>query len=234
LSSRDATSEIKIDRERCNNCGKCIDVCTTGALKFYGQTISIDEAFDELRRDMHFYSNSGGGITAGGGEPLNQVDFVTELFHRCREIGIHTTIDTCGYGTVSDLKKVLSETDLVLFDLKLMNSRYHKRFTGKNNGVILRNTKLIVASGVPMIIRIPLIPGINDSEENMVETSRFVSGLNDNLHVDLLPYHRFGEGKYKMLDREYQLNGVKLQNEESLKRFVEMFKQDGLDCAIQE
>lgn len=233
LSSSDRGFQIKIDREKCNNCGKCIDVCIAGALKFYGQYMSIDEVFDEVRRDTAFYSNSGGGVTASGGEPLSQADFVVELFRQCKRIGIHTTMDTCGYASVSALEKVLPETDLVLFDLKLMNSWQHRRFTKKNNGEILRNARLVVAEGVPMFIRIPLIPGINDSEENLVEIARFVSKLDNKLHIDLLPYHRFGESKYKMLDRDYQLTDVKSPNDEQLQRVMEIFKRYGLDCAIQ-
>ncbi len=233
LSSSDGASIIKIDREKCNNCGKCIDACTNGALKFYGQYMSVDEVFDEVSRDIAFYSKSGGGVTVSGGEPLSQANFVAELFHRCRKMGIHTTIDTCGYASVSALKKVLVETDLVLFDLKLMNSRQHKRFTGRYNEVVLRNARLIVAKGIKMIIRIPIVSGINDSEENLVETARFVSELDNKLHVDLLPYHRFGESKYKMLGRDYQLTNVKPPDEEQLQRAMEIFKRYGLDCAIQ-
>lgn len=233
VTTSDGAFAITIDRERCTNCGKCIDACTVGALRFYGQTMSIDEVFDEARRDMDFYSNSGGGVTAGGGEPLRQADFVAEWFRRCRGIGIHTVLDTCGYARVSALEKVLPETDLVLFDLKLMNGQYHKRFTGKNNEVILRNARLVVARGVPMIARLPLIPGINDSEEHLVETARFVSGLDSKLHVDLLAYHRLGETKYKMLDKDYQLAETVSPSEEQLQKAVEIFKQHGLDCDIQ-
>jgi len=233
LTSSDGGFPIKVDREKCNNCGKCIEVCTTGALKFYAQYMSVDEVFDEGRRDSHFYSNSGGGVTASGGEPLRQADLVVELFRRCKRIGIHTTLDTCGYASVPALEKVLNETDLVLFDLKLMNSRQHRRFTKRYNGVILRNMRLVVSKGVTMIIRIPVIPGINDSEQNLVETAHFVSELDNKLHVDLLPYHRFGESKYKMLDRDYQLTDLKSPSDKQLQGAVEIFKRHGLDCAIQ-
>lgn len=233
LNSSEGASKVKIDREKCTNCGKCVDVCTIGALKAYGQIMSVDEVFDEVRRDIAFYQNSGGGVTAGGGEPLSQADFVAELFRRCRRIGIHTTLDTSGYARVSALEKVLAETDLVLFDLKLMNSRQHRRFTGRYNGVILRNARLVIAQGVPMIIRIPLIPGINCYEENLGEIARFVSGLDNNLHIDLLPYHRLGESKYTMLDRAYKLNDVKPPDGEQLQKAVEIFKEYGLDCAIE-
>lgn len=234
LTSNNGGSTITIDRERCTNCGRCVDTCTAGALRVYGQTMSIDEVLDEVRRDMAYYSNSGGGITVGGGEPLSQADFVAELFRRCRNIGIHTIIDTCGYGNVSDLEKVLPQTDLVLYDLKVMNSKEHRKFTKKFNKVILHNIRLIVEREVPMIIRIPFIPGVNVSKENLSQIARFVSELDRGRHVDLLPYHRFGESKYKMLDRPYELTGVKPPDEEQLERALEILRQFNLDCAIQE
>ena len=233
LSSIHGAPKIKIDRDKCINCGKCIDVCIAGARKAHGQRMSVDEVFDEIRRDISFYSKSGGGVTASGGEPLCQADFVTELFRWCRRIGIHTAIDTCGYASVTALKKVLSETDLVLYDMKLMNSKQHRKFTGKYNGVILRNARMIVAREVRMMIRIPFIPGVNDSEENLAETARFVLELNKNLHVDLLPYHRLGESKYTMMDREYQLKDVRSPGEEELQRAVGILRRYDLDCDIQ-
>jgi pyruvate formate lyase activating enzyme len=234
LISDDSASKVEIDREKCVNCGQCIEACSAGARKIYGQTMSVEEVFEEIRRDVDFYSRSGGGVTASGGEPLSQPDFVTELFRQCHRIGIHTTLETCGYAKASVLEKVLSETDLVLYDLKLMNSAEHRKFTTKFNKLILSNARLIAEKGVPMSIRIPLIPGINDSEGNLDEIARFVSELDHGRHVDLLPYHRFGEGKYGMLDREYQLSDLRTPDEEHLERAMAVFKRYNLDCAIQE
>jgi pyruvate formate lyase activating enzyme len=162
-----------------------------------------------------------------------QADFVAALFHRLQRTGIHTTIDTSGYSSLSALEKVLPEVDLFLFDVKLMNRQEHKKFTGKYNDVILRNARLIVEKGVPMIIRVPLIHGINDSRENLDETARFISELDNALHVDLLPYHRYGIGKYEMLDMDYQLSDTEYLNEEQLQRAMEVFERYGLDCEIQ-
>jgi pyruvate formate lyase activating enzyme len=233
VTSRDTGFSIRINRERCTNCGKCIDVCMPAALQFCGQRKSVDEVFDEVKKDSLFYSNSGGGVTAGGGEPLNQADFVAELFRRCRRVGIHTTLDTSGHSSASALEKVLAETDLVLFDLKLISNQQHRRFTKKDNWLIYQNVRLVKAKGVPMIIRIPLIPGINDSE-NLTETADFICELDSKLHVDLLPYHRFGESKYRMLDREYELIGLESPSTEQAEKAAEVFRERGLDCAIQE
>lgn len=234
LIANDESSRVKIDREKCITCGKCVAECTAEALKIYGQRMSVEDVFEEVRRDIAFYENSGGGVTASGGEPLNQADFVRELFRRCRKIGIHTAMETCGYGSQADLEKVLSETDLVLYDLKLMNSREHSKYTKKFNKRILNNARLIGKTGVPLIIRVPLIPGINDSETNMDEMAQFVYELDHERPVDLLPYHRFGESKYKMLDRPYELMDAKPPEGELLERAVAIFKRYNLVCEIQE
>jgi pyruvate formate lyase activating enzyme len=233
LIAHDESSKVKIDRVKCINCGACVQTCKGGALKLYGQVMSVEEAFAEVRRDTAFYANSGGGVTASGGEPLSQAEFVAELFHCCRRTGIHTTIETCGYGSVPDLEKILSETDLVLFDLKLMDGNDHRKFTKKLNRVILRNARLIVAKGIPMIIRIPLIPGVNDSEDKLNSLARFVSELNYERRVNLLPYHRLGEGKYKMLDRPYELALVQPPEDEHMREGMELFKRYNLDCTIE-
>ncbi len=234
LVSNEKGFKVEIDRTKCRTCGKCVEACLAGARKIYGQTMSAEEVFNEVRRDIDFYSNSGGGVTASGGEPLSQVDFVTELFRQCKRIGIHTAIETCGYASVSDVEKILRETDLVLYDLKLVNSREHRKFTKKFNKLILSNARMIVEKRVPIIIRVPLIPGINDSEENLDGIAQFVSELDHEQQVDLLPYHRFGEGKYKMLDRDYPLCSVKPPDEKELERAVERFKRYHLDCSIKE
>lgn len=225
--------KIKIDRNKCNNCGKCIEVCPVGSIKFYGETMTKDEVFNEVKKDIGYYSKSQGGVTVSGGEPLAQADFVAELFGRCRRVGIHTTIDTSGYFSSSALNKVLDLVDLFLFDIKLMNREQHKQLTGEYNDVILRNARLIAEKKIPMIIRVPLIPSVNDSEDNLNEIARFILELDHTLHVDLLPYHRFGESKYEMLDMDYRLSNVRPPDDEHIYRCQDIFKKNGLDCAIQ-
>jgi pyruvate formate lyase activating enzyme len=228
--------KIQIDREKCTDCGECIDVCTAGALQRYGRFMSLGEVFEEVKKDELYYSNSDGGVTASGGEPLGQAEFVYHLFRRLRSIGIHTTLDTSGYASTDTLKRVLSETDLVLYDLKIMNGSHHRQYIKVENEGILRNAETASATGTPMIIRIPFILQINewkDWEANLIETARFVSKLNQKLHVDLLPFHRMGENKYKMLDRQCHLNAVSPPTEEQQQKAIAIFNQHGLDCAIQ-
>ncbi len=233
LSLDEGKPKIKIEKEKCTLCFRCVEACFFGAVKVYGRTMTVEEVFEEVEKDLPYYRNSEGGVTASGGEPLMQPDFVAGLFRRCKESGIHTAIDTSGYSGVRELEKVLAETDLVLFDLKLMNGSQHQRVAKKHNYVILRNARWILSKGTRMLIRIPFVPGINDSDENLVKTARFVVDLDPKLHVDILPYHRLGEGKYRMLGMDYLLTDTKLPTEEQLQRAFEVFKRFGLDCAIQ-
>jgi pyruvate formate lyase activating enzyme len=222
---------IRIDRNICKNCGKCIEVCPAGARKFYGKEMSVDEVYQEVARDRPFYQESDGGLTVSGGEPLNQTDFVVELFKRCQSTGIHTCMDTCGYANHGTWEKVLPYTDLVLFDVKLMDPSAHKKVTGKSNRQILRSLKVVTASGVPVIVRIPVIPGINDSGENLTVIAQHLVtlGLKE---VNLLPYHRFGAGKYSMLDKQYSLSELRTPDDDRLEKMVKIFESFNLNCEI--
>lgn len=224
---------IKIERERCNNCGKCVEVCTPGALKVFGQEVTVEGVFEEVRRDELFYRNSGGGVTVSGGEPLQQWQFVTALLKKCQAEGIHTCLDTCGYASPRALERVLDYVDLVLFDLKLVDSEAHRKVTERSNKPILRNVRTIAKRGIPVLIRVPLIPGVNDSEDNLRATAGFVSSLDDGrVEVNLLPYHRFGVGKYEMLDRPYLLSGLTPFADEEVQKRRQIFESLGLSCKI--
>lgn len=227
-----AEKGIRIDREKCTNCAKCIPVCAQGALRLFGREVSLQDICDEIKKDVLYYRNSGGGITASGGEPLNQPELVAAIFKRAQEMGLHTTLDTSGYSTVSALETVLQYTDLVLFDLKIMDPGAHLAYLGVPNGPILRNARIIVEKGIPMIIRVPLIPTLTDTEENIREIARFVKELDPGLTVNLLPYHRLGVNKYRMLDREYQLSELRPIPEERLKEIVDYFEAYGLTCEV--
>ena len=198
----------KTNRKLCTNCGKCVEACIYGARRFYGEKKTVEEVYREVIRDKPFYQNSGGGVTVSGGEPLLQADFVAELFKHLRESGIHTCLDTCGYANANSWEKVLPYTDLVLYDLKMIDTQAHRKLTGKSNDKILAGIKLVAELKIPVIVRIPVITGANDSEENMKATARFCIDTNIN-EVNLLPYHRFGESKYSMLDRRYRLGDLR-------------------------
>jgi pyruvate formate lyase activating enzyme len=220
-----------IDRKICTECRKCVETCPFGVYQVYGKKVSVEEVYEEVIRDKPFYDNSGGGITASGGEPLLQANFVAELFKRCQENNINTCLDTCGYADTAAWEKTLPYTNLVLYDLKLMNSKTHSKWTGKSNDKILRGIRLVTEFGVPLIVRIPVIPGVNDSKENMMATALFVKELGQK-DVNLLPYHRFGESKYTMLDRRYGLSKLRRPDDSALEILVNVFKNLDLQCKI--
>jgi len=200
----------EINRKTCVNCGKCTEVCSAGALYMSGKRMSIEEVLEEIDRDVPFYMRSGGGVTISGGEPLLQHKFTTELFRKCKKKGIHTCLDTCGYASWEHFKNVLKFVDLVLYDIKQMNSAKHLEFTGVPNELILKNARKVARERKAMIIRIPLIPGYTDSEENIRAIVEFCLGLGPVVqYIHLIPYHRLGLSKYKMLGRKYKLESLK-------------------------
>ena len=223
---------VHIDRESCDRCGKCVEACAPEALQMSGRKMTVEEVYDVVKRDADYYNVSGGGLTCSGGELLMQADFVAELFKRCREDEIHTCADTSGFGTREALEKVLAYTDLVYYDLKYMNPEEHKRNCGQSNDLILSNLSLVVDKGIPMVIRVPLVPGYNDSNVNITAIARTVSELAEGTPVHIMPYHRYGENKYRMIDKKYQLDDVESPTEEKLEKAKRIFESFGLKCEI--
>jgi pyruvate formate lyase activating enzyme len=224
---------VTIDRGLCDDCGRCVEVCAPGALKIFGREVTVDEVFAEVRKDELYYRNSGGGVTASGGEPLAQPAFVTALFERSHEAGIHTTLDTCGLASRAAIERVLQCTDLVLFDLKLIDPATHAAITKGSNTTILNNARLLVERGIPLIIRIPLIPAHTDTEENVAALVQFVGELGAGvMAVNLLPYHRFGLSKYEMLDQAYALRDMVPPPRQRVEAIAKRFETLAVDCEI--
>jgi pyruvate formate lyase activating enzyme len=190
------------DRARCRGCGCCVSVCPNEARAISGKGMTVDEVMEEALKDVKFYWRSDGGVTLSGGEPLAQPRFAGELLRRCKEEGLHTTLDTCGYAPWPKIRCLLDQVDLVLFDLKHMDAANHAAATGRDNRLILENAKRIAARK-PMRIRIPLIPGFNDDPDAVREICRFAKDELGDPPIDLLPYNRLGEIKYEFLDKPY-------------------------------
>ena len=167
-----------------------------------GQLLTPQEVMRQILRDIRYYENSGGGVTLSGGEPTAQPDFALSLLQKCKEAGIHTALDMCGHAPWSRLKQLLACTDFVLFDIKHVDPRQHQRATGKDNRLILENARRIFQSK-PMRIRVPLIPGFNDSPEAVTSIAKFAKTELGPVAIDLLPYNKMGEGKYALLGRDY-------------------------------
>ena len=199
---------IEINRSLCKACGKCVEACPNKAREIRGKLTTVEEVLEEVKKDALFYQNSGGGVTFSGGEPTHQPEFLWYLLEGSQESGIHTALDTSGFVKPEILKKVLEHTNLVLYDIKHMDPAKHKEFTGVDNRLILENARMIAAMGKPMIIRAPLIPGHNDSTENIKALAEFMLGLGLK-RIDLLPYHSLGKIKYQRLGMEYKLSDLK-------------------------
>jgi len=225
-------NEVHINRKLCNNCGKCVEICAPGALTVYGNEMSVEEVFKEIIKDIEYYRNSGGGVTASGGEPLGQPDFVTALFRRCRDAGIHTTLDTSGCASSGALEKVLPYTSLVLFDVKHSDNTVHQKWTGRSNKQIVRNLRLVGMKGTPLLVRVPLIPGVNNSVEELKSIASLAASCLKEPKINLLPYHRYGSGKYKMLDRKYRLEALVRQPDPEIQRAKEIVESTGINCEI--
>ena len=201
--------------------------------KVYGEKIEVDKLVDTLLKDMHFYEESGGGVTFSGGEPLMQSEGLLQLLEACKIHGIHTTVDTSGYASREQFERILPVTDLFLYDLKHMDPALHKEHTGVDNGPILSNARYLVEQGMQVIFRIPVIPGINTTEPEISAMVKFLSERADSMsEVHLLPYHRIAENKYRKLKMEQQMTQVAEPDEPLLRQLKEEFKRTGLEVLI--
>jgi len=191
--------------------------------------MTVEELLAEILKDELFYINSGGGVTMGGGEPLAQFEFTGEFLKRCKEHYLHTAIETCGHAPWKHLQATLEFVDLVYYDIKHMNPVKHREFTGVSNDLILRNARRLLSSNqAQVIVRVPIVPGCNDSEENIEAIARFVVESGGKM-MELLPYHRFGVSKYSQLDMEYELKEVQRPAEEHMQGLRGIVKSLGIE-----
>lgn len=224
--------EIDIDRTVCDNCGKCTDICSPGAISLLGRYLSVAELVDETEKDAAFYKHSGGGVTISGGEPLTDPYFTVELLKALKEKDINVGVDTSGYVPWTNIEYVAPYVDFLLLDLKHMDSKMHRTLTGMPNEPILDNAQACSDKGIPLYIRIPVIPGCNDSEENIRATCEFVGNLDSIVCMDLLPVHHLGKARYESLGRKYPLTGVALYSDDVMKKMSELVESYGLKCRI--
>jgi pyruvate formate lyase activating enzyme len=194
---------IRANPDMCTGCFTCSQVCPSEATQRLGRDVTVSELVQTIEQDRLFYDESGGGVTFSGGEPLSQSAFLIELLMACGAVGIHRVVDTSGYAEPDKLLEVARHTDLFLFDLKLMDSRKHRKYTGLPNEVILENLKLLAAEGARIEIRIPIIPGINTDDDNLKEIARFLSTQTGIQRVHLLSYHSTARKKYRQLDMDF-------------------------------
>lgn len=229
-----ADNGVRTDTARCTACGTCVKACPAGARSIIGRRVSDADVFEEVRSDKIFYEGSGGGVTLSGGEVLMQKKFAKSVLRRCREDGIHTAIETSGYADWDVFRDLLSEVDLLMIDLKHIDSEAHARGTGIGNEVILRNLKSVRRElPVSITIRVPVIPRFNDSPENMARTAAFVADeLGIDIPVCLLPYHRMGIGKRVQLERKLPDFETETPSGETMELIKRTFESKGLSTKI--
>lgn len=225
----------KIDRNKCNLCLKCADACPTTALLRIGEWMSVKEVLNKIRSYSAFFEASkDGGVTLSGGDPLYQWEFSYELIKAFRKNHIHVAIETAGYANYTILKKVVDNIDLLLYDIKHMDSQQHKAGTGVPNEIILSNLKRITTEkkNLHCVIRIPLIPGFNDDEENILKTAEFIKSLGIK-QIDLLPFNELPSAKYReMGGGEWVCLKFKRQTEKKLEKLEKLVKSKGLRVTI--
>ncbi|HSJ53521.1 MAG TPA: glycyl-radical enzyme activating protein, partial [Anaerolineae bacterium] len=221
-----------IDRERCTLCGACTNACHAEALEIVGREMGAAEVLSEIEKDVAFFDESGGGVTFSGGEPLSQPGFLLALLHACRAQEIHTAVDTCGFAPWHVLEQVYPYTDLFLFDLKLLDDGHHRTYTGVSNRLILANLHRLAHLGCEIILRLPLVPGVNDADERVRAMGEFAAGLPHVRRVDVLPYHHIAIQKYARLDRAYGLLETRPPSAEWVASRAEILARLGLEVRI--
>ncbi len=219
------------DADLCQHCGECVDACSTGARQLAGRWMTVEDVVTEVSKDRPFFDESGGGITVSGGEPLMQAAFAGSLLAACRARRIRTVLDTCGLAESGVLLRVSEYVDLFFYDLKLMDRERHQHFTGVNNDLILRNLRMLADRGSAVIVRIPVIPGVNDDSENIDDVSKFLTTARLR-EIDLLPYHRFGSDKYRRLHLPYGMEGVAPPTAVQMDLLAARLRRDGFTVRI--
>ncbi|OQY36401.1 MAG: glycyl-radical enzyme activating protein [Chloroflexota bacterium] len=218
--------------ELCTNCGKCVDVCYTGAREIIGREMSVAEIMEILERDRPFYEESGGGVTISGGAPLSHPDFLIKLLTSCQEAGLHTTLDTCGHVLWEVLNRIRLHVDLFLFDVKVINDALHIKYTGVSNKLLFENLRRLANYGHAIVVRTPIIPGINDAPGQIQQLGEFVANLPGVSRLDVLPYHEMAAEKYRRLGRDYSLSGRRTPSNEMMQTIARSLREFGLEVHI--
>lgn len=233
LTDNTPITHPKIDRAKCTTCLKCADACPSKALYNTLRRVTVEDCMKSIRQDAKYYKRSGGGVTISGGEPMSQFEFTLALAKQCRQEGFSVALDTTGYAPWEHYKEILPYVNLFLYDLKHMDSKHSKALVGVPNELILDNARRIAAAGGRFQIRYPIIPKLNDSEENIKATAEFCAEIKDAIDVvQLLPYHKMGQTKYLRLGRPYRLKNVDPPSNEFMEKQLEYFKSLGLPAQI--
>jgi pyruvate formate lyase activating enzyme len=220
------------DRALCERCGACTAACAADAREMVGREMTVEQVMHEVLRDTIFYDESGGGVTFSGGEPLLQGDFLFDLLRACKAHDLHTIVDTCGFASPEILDRVSPYVDLYLYDLKVMDDRRHREVTGVSNTLILDNLRRLAEHDQPVVLRVPIIPHINDDEANLRQIGALARCLPNIQRVDILAYHRLGMDKYERLNRPNPMPETAEPSEDEMKVIKRLLETFGLNVTI--
>ncbi len=202
------------DRTNCNLCGNCVDACV-GALELFGRKMNVVQVMETVLKDIKFYEKSGGGLTVSGGEPMAFPDFTYELLKTAKEHNIHTCIETSGFCSFTDVEKIAKYTDIFLYDYKVSDPHTHKKMTGVSNEVIIENLRKLDKLSPKIVLRCPIIPGVNDNDVHITSIAELVNSLQNIIEINILPYHTFGNDKHDLFgyQKYTEIYRVPLKNE---------------------
>ena len=215
-------------RELCRACGVCVETCYAQALVLMGQFKTVEQVVEEVLRDKPFYDTSGGGVTLSGGEPLLQFEFSYAILERCRQEGLHTAIETAANFPWERIEAILPVTDLVMMDVKLLDSERHREYTGVPNERILANARRLGEQDKPLIVRTPIVPGVNDAPDEIAAIARFAAELPALLCYELLPFHPMATSKYVGLGRDYGARELKTPSRERMDALADVARHAGI------
>jgi pyruvate formate lyase activating enzyme len=219
------------DPSVCEGCGACAQACPSGARRLAGRPMSASELLKIVSRDIPFFDESGGGVTFSGGEPLMQADFLEAALDACRESAIRTAVDTCGYAPKEVLARISRKADLFLYDLKALDGATHRRFVGVGNELILENLAFLAREHDAVIVRIPIVPGVNGDDHTVERTAELLVRLGLR-RVDLLPYHQIGMEKYERLQNGARPRAFEPPPVARMEEIAERFRREGLSVRI--
>ncbi len=220
------------DRAVCERCGTCLDECYAEARQIVGREMTVEQVMAEIAPDTAFYDESRGGVTFSGGEPLLQRDFLLALLQACQARDLHTAVDTSGFASWDTVDRIRSLADLFLYDLKLIDDERHREFTGVTNQPILRNLFDLSARGHAIVIRVPIVPGINDDEGSIRQLAEFIAALPNRHPIELLPYHHIAIDKYLRLGKTYRLFEVRRPDDERMDQIAQQLRQFELPVSV--
>lgn len=214
--------KLSYNQEKCSGCGKCEEYCFHSARQLAGKQYTLERLVLEIEKDRPFYEQSGGGVTFSGGEVMMQIDFVEKLAKRCKDKGISVAIDTCGYVPRDSFKRIISYVDLFLYDIKLMNNELHRQYMGTGNELILDNLKFLSDKGAKINLRIPLIGGVNTDDDHILSILKMIKSLSID-SINLLPYHAIAKDKYRKLNKSYDEHRFCIPSDTRLTEIKDMF-----------